>query len=166
MKTLIVGTDNHRKEPIHKALWPIPQGGSGDRLRRLVEEHLGRDYCAEDFVIDFARTNLYPMRRAPNGRGKKAADLDALATVAFLSQVLEVRDIVLLGNRCLEAFNDAFEQDLTWLESRVIELPDGSIRRYWALPYPTPTGFAGQWYKDESNRQAASKLLGTLRNRA
>lgn len=167
MRALLVGLDNPRKEMPHRALWPLPEGSVGDRLMRLIDKHTTEDYRPGAFVLDFHRTNLYPARRAPNGRGKAGADKDAMAHVIAHAIQLEVNDCVLIGNRVRQAFNDTVRESriqwtgktLDWLESCVIETEKG-MTRFWAIPYPDRRHKVFRDHED-----AAGTLLERLRGR-
>jgi len=160
MRTLLVGLDNHRKAPPHRALWPIPEKETGAVLMRLIDEHVDEEYRPGAFVLDFARTNLYPMRRAPNGRGMTAQDSDAIAHLIYTAGMIGVNDIVLIGSRVVRAFNQAMGENLTWLESCVIETNTDELRRFWAVPYPDK-----RFVQFRKHRDDMGKLLAMLRNR-
>lgn len=166
MRALLVGLDNPRKDMPHRALWPLPEGTLGDKLMRLIDEHAG-DYRPGAFVLDFHRLNLYPMRRAPQGRGKVQADANAMAQVLAFATALEVNDVVLIGNRVRQAFNAAMRESriqwcgdtLQWLESMVIET-EKSMFRVWAVPYPDK-----RYEPFRNHREAMGQLLERLRDR-
>ncbi len=167
MRALLVGLDNPHKEPPHRALWPLPEGSVGDRLLRLIDTETAEDYRPGAFVLDFARTNLYPMRRAPEGRGKADADRDAMAHVMSYAAQIEVNDVVLVGNRVRQAFNKAVRdshiqwtgEPLTWLESCVVESLN-TVLRFWAIPYPDR-----RYDVFCEHEKAIAQLLERLRNR-
>lgn len=159
MRTLLVDLDNHRKEPVHRALWPIPDNTVGAALMRLIDENVAEKYRPGAFVLDFARTKMYPMRRAPNGKGKTQQDADAIAMVMFTAAMIDVNDIVLIGSRIVQAYNRTFDKNLDWLKSDTIET-DGTIRRVWAVPYPD-----NRFVQFKQHRKEMGKLLAMLRNR-
>lgn len=165
MKTLLVGLDNHRKDPPHRALWPIPDTTIGARLMHLIDEHVEEDYRPGAFVLDFARMNLYPMRRAPNGH-KIDQDIDALGHILAAAEIIKVTDVVLLGNRLRKAFAKMtretslpWQTDPDWLEACVLE-NERTILRVWCLPLPDKINDSYLKHKDQMGN-----LLAKLRNR-
>ena len=159
MRTLLVGLDNHRKEPPHRALWPLPDQSVGAVLMRLINDHVAEDYRPGAFVLDFARANMYPMRRAPNGKGKTSSDADAITHIMYTAAMIDVNDIVLIGNRVRQAFNRTYLESLDWMQSCVIDTGD-SVRRVWAIPYPD-----SRFVQFREHRDAVGKLLAMLRDR-
>ncbi len=155
-KVLLVGLDNPRSDDPSNALFPLPKESSGGRLVSLIQERESW-YTARHYLRDYFRTNLYPTRRAPEGKGTIKADRDAFAFLRHYVEVLDAEDIVLFGSRTVAAFNSLYDEDLDWCGSRVIN--EGRIRRFWALPHPSGRN---RWYNDSDNREAASKLLAYL----
>ena len=167
MRALLVGLDNSRKEMPHRALWPLPEGSVGNRLMKLIDNQIPEDYRPGAFALDFHRTNLYPARRAPNGRGQAAQDNDAMAHVIAHAIALKVNDVVLVGNRVRQAFNGAMRESriqwttthLDWLHSCVVEA-ENTMVRFWAVPYPDR-----RYAQFREHEQAMGQLLERLRGR-
>lgn len=161
MKTLIVGLDNPEGNDPLKALWPLPEGTPGDRMRKLIEDSLNQEYAPGDFVLDFHCTNLYPTQRAPTGLGSAERDRDAFGALIFLADKLHVTEVVLLGIRLRDIFNTYYGNDIDYLQARVIPT-SGIVKRFWSLPQPSVRNY---WYNDEVNCADAGKLLARLRDR-
>lgn len=160
MRTLLVGLDNGRKEAPHRALWPVTEKTVGNSLMKLINEHTPEDYRPGAFVLDFARTNMYPMRRAPNGKGKTQADADAMAHVLYTAGMIDVSDIVLIGARVVGAFNLMRKTaPLHYMESALVDMGE-TTRRVWAVPYPD-----SRYEQYRTHQQEMGKLLASLRNR-
>lgn len=157
-KALLVGLDNpHNLDP-RCALSPYPEDKTGGQIVKLIDEVLVDPYTPRMYLRDFARLNMYPTRRAAEGRGRTKNDFDAFAQVLYLTDITNPPDVVMFGQRVVDAFNSMLEEDLTWLKSCVVI--GAARRRFWALPHPSGRNY---WYNDVDNRRAAGELLRSLR---
>ncbi len=160
-RPLLVGLDNPHSNDPRMALYPTPNT-TGARLVDLIGETV-HNYSRQEYLRDFSRTNMYPTKRAVIGAGSVRADREAFSHVEHLVQMLDVNDVVLLGNRNVRAFNGLHGRELDWLECEVITDTGDNVRRYWALPHPSGRN---HWYNLTRNSRAASDLLGRLINYA
>ena len=160
MTTLLVGLDNPHSEDPRFALYPRPEGATGDRIVELIAEHLG-EYQAAAYLQDFVRANLYGIRRAATGPGQKRCDVDQAANVMLLAAAHHSDDVVLFGRRVTEAFEVFSGRKLENMESAVNEYCERPVR-FWSVPHPS---VRNAWYRKKRNRQQAGKLLASLRAR-
>lgn len=157
-KPLLIGLDNpHSHDPRH-ALYPYPEHMSGGRIVKLIDDVTVDPYTMRMYLRDFRRTNIYPTRRAAEGRGRTKHDLDAFAQIIILADIIDATDVVMFGQRVVDAFNSMYEEELTWLNSLIVA--GSPHRRFWALPHPSGRNY---WYNDADNRRAAGELLAALR---
>lgn len=142
----------HNPQPENPRVLPLPQA-----ICDLIAEH---EPGYTRFYSDFDCAYMYPTRRAPEGKGRKASDLDAFANAMTIADALGIEEVILLGQRVMNTFNAAYDDNIQWLESRVIQSPN--LRRFWSMPHPSGLNY---WYTIEENRKAAGKLLNTLRTK-
>lgn len=134
-KPLLIGEDNPRHSDPRFALYPYPEGCSGDRLCRLI-----MGLAAADYLRRFERFNLCAGKwSAPEAR-RRAAEIQASQSLGGV--------VVLLGSKVAGAFGLRFtpfetysfnapERDLSKLVA-AIEAGTGSPRlTYVVLPHPS-----------------------------
>lgn len=117
MKVLLVGESNPHSADPEFALFPVPGGAAGDRLRRIF------GYSVKRYLRDFDRANLLPS-------GVKWSAKDAKKVAGGLTH----KKRVLLGSRVCAAHDVLFEPFKRFTGARldVLILPHPSGRcRVW-----------------------------------
>jgi hypothetical protein len=160
MRTLLVGLDNPNSDAVHDALLPGDEKSIGARLVELIAGVVP-GYGTGAYMLDFARTNLYPNSRRASGIGARQHDRNAAAHVLTFAEIAGVDDIVLIGARTTNSFDAAIGVRLHPLQSHVHD-SHGTPIRFWSLPMPTDNH---DWYNDPLNTARAGKLLAALRAR-
>ena len=145
MKPLLVGEANPYGASPAMALYPLPEGASGDRLCRLIMGLERRDYLKR-----FDRVNLCPERWSqPLARANARAIMNG-----------EDRVVVLLGSKVAGAFGYLYEpftvKKQDWVEG-------GTGPRTFVL-LPHPSGLCRAWNNDGAYDKAreALRLAGVL----
>jgi len=134
LKPLLVGEDNPlRSDPVF-ALYPLPAGRSGDRLRKILGLTCG------EYVRKFSRVNLC-------GGAWAWKEARAEASKIMTDRVLSGAPVILLGAKVAAAFG----------------LPSTPFKKYGSvLVLPHPSGRCRVWNKRGSAaraRRAVSNLI-------
>lgn len=160
MKTLLIGLDNPYSRNPHHALLPMPDGATGNKIVRLIDEVTVTDYSAAKYLRDFARLNLYPGEAARSGRGATATDRLLARLCMILIHQAKYKSVVLFGKRVQVAFADFVQLDGD-TDIKAVVGADCTIY-FHALPHPSGRN---RWYTVPENRQHAARILESLRDR-
>jgi hypothetical protein len=159
VKPLIVGESNPFGRDEYYALYPEPEGCSGDRLCRVVMGLRRRTYMAE-----FERANLVrgkwsmPVARERARGLTELSDEDRARLERFeigqtsaLGDLVELRTFILLGRKVAEAFG--------WKGAPQIGLAQ---RYHFFIFLPHPSGRNRVWNDPDSIRGCRAALRGSL----
>ncbi|MDD5302968.1 MAG: hypothetical protein PHS14_07630 [Elusimicrobia bacterium] len=134
MKPLLVGEANPYGASPAMALYPLPEGASGDRLCRLIMRLKRGEYMQR-----FDRVNLCPERWSQPQARSRAAELLAGAN----------DQLVLLGSKVCSGFGLEY---LPFTSGRFA----GSDKQYVILPHPS--GLCRTWNNDGAYDMAHAAL--------
>ena len=157
MRTLLVGLDNPHSGDPKRALAPLPSDATGGRIVDLIQTSL-TDYTMKDYLRDFDRVNLYPIKMAASGKG--ATKTDRLMAQWCLMYAMRggYENVVLFGNRVKAAFADITPE---WPnESDYCRV--GDTISFWYMPHPSGRN---RWYNDKRNQLLVGERLAQLRER-
>jgi len=165
MRTLLVGLDNPHSTDPKNALAPLPANATGSRIVEMIQTSL-TDYTMRDYLRDFDRLNLYPIKAAASGKGATKTDRLMAQWCLMVAVVAGYDNIVLFGNRVRAAFADIVELDADLaLDYRTIDadwLVKGHRLTFFAVPHPSGRN---RWYNDKRNQVAVGDTLMRLRER-
>ena len=171
MRTLLVGLDNPLSDDSTKALLPIPERGSGGRIVELIEAGLKADgmaesYSVRDYLRDFHRVNLYPIRQAATGKGATKLDRLMAQWCLMYAVVAGYQNIVLFGNRVRSAFADIVELGAEdTLDCQIIDadwFERGHKIAFHTVPHPSGRN---RFYNEPENCLLVGRRLADLRER-
>lgn len=157
MKPLIVGESNPFGGDGYYALYPEPEGCSGDRLCRKV-----MGLRRETYMREFERANLVRGRWSMRSARERAQELTKLSDedkarlelgpwLSDLDDLVELKTFILLGRKVAEAFG--------WKKAPQI----GLAQRYHFFVFlPHPSGRNRIWSDPESIRGCRAVLRSVL----
>jgi len=157
MRTLLVGLDNPHSNDPKNALAPLPSEATGGRIVELIQQSLP-DYTIKDYLREFHRINLYPIKMAASGKGATKADRMMAQWCLMYAMRAGYENVVLFGNRVKAAFADIapeWPNDCDYC--RV-----GDTISFWYVPHPSGRN---RFYNDVRNRVKVGLLLSNLRER-
>lgn len=133
----------------HHALFPRPEGCSGNRLWKMLNETCGARMS--DYVEVFDRRNLLATATWDQAQARDAAS-------DFLNKLPDGAQVLVLGEKPREALG--LEKLL--LHPQVVQL--GMARRVTFRQLPHPSG-RSHWYNEPDHRLIAGLLLEELYER-
>lgn len=150
-RPLLVGMNNSLSvEPEH-ALYPLPDGCTGNRLWKMLHNETGA--TMQQYLAAFERTNLVV------GPWDKSAGRESAASML---PGLSGRTVVLLGKAVLASFAGVpkvLSVGDRWDLAARGKPGEFEPAMFYALPHPSGRN---PWYNDRENRKRAARLLAEL----
>lgn len=150
MKPLIIGLNNPLSARPADALLPWPTKATGFRLLELIRL-IDPEFSMDDYLDAFERTNVWPGRELPSGRGR-ANQLRSQGRKLLEYCTLEPRSVALLGAQVWASVLD--RDPPRWFECQLIR---GST--FYFLPHPSG---ANRLFNEAHRRAAAGRILLAL----
>lgn len=140
-----MGLDNPQSSDPRHALFPYPEGCSGNRLMRMMQE------AAPSFdrsaYVSIAKTNLWPIGPAPRAERRLK---NMMAAGAMVEQLREQKvTVVLMGKEVAEAFYELLPGEM-----KVFRI-SGKPKFYW-IPHPSGRN---HYYNDKARRAKVGRFL-------
>jgi hypothetical protein len=147
IKPILIGMNNPISQAPEHALYPLPEGCSGNRLWKMLNEVDPRATMWAYKTV-FRRTNLVVGPFNTTAARHRAAEM-------METQFGGARSVVLLGRQVSAAFG--LPGDLP--PASQIPYVSAAGMDFYYLPHPSGRNL---WYNQEANRRAAGEVLATL----
>lgn len=151
LKPVLVGMNNPQSDGEHYALYPLPEGCTGNRIWRMLNDSA---ICSmTEYRDSFQRLNVLEGRRWSLPEARRVAP--------EVWRRLDGRTVCLLGRPVLEALGvQAIVEPLVWQAGGTL-LGPGRPARWCYVPHPSGRN---HWYSEPANGAAVGRLLAELLN--